>query len=86
ADFVEYVSGGNLMILLLLVAFMSLILGMGLPTTANYIVVSSLMAPVIVILGAKSGLVVPLVGEIPSTSAISSPVSPPKKRRVTMSA
>ncbi|MEM8698288.1 MAG: TRAP transporter permease, partial [Pseudomonadota bacterium] len=61
ADFVEYVSGGNLMILLLLVAFMSLILGMGLPTTANYIVVSSLMAPVIVILGAKSGLVVPLV-------------------------
>ena len=61
ADFVEYVSGGNLMILLLLVAVMSLILGMGLPTTANYIVVSSLMAPVIVILGAKSGLVVPLV-------------------------
>jgi len=40
---------------------MSLILGMGLPTTANYIVVSSLMAPVIVALGAKSGLIVPLV-------------------------
>jgi len=40
---------------------MSLILGMGLPTTANYIVVSSLMAPVIVSVGAQSGLVVPLI-------------------------
>jgi hypothetical protein len=40
---------------------MSLILGMGLPTTANYIVVSSLMAPVILTLGAKSGLIVPLI-------------------------
>jgi len=44
-----------------LVAVMSLILGMGLPTTANYIVVSSLMAPVIIALGAKSGLIVPLI-------------------------
>jgi hypothetical protein len=44
-----------------LVAVMSLILGMGLPTTANYIVVSSLMAPVILTLGAKSGLIVPLI-------------------------
>ena len=40
---------------------LSLILGMGLPTTANYIVVSSLMAPVIVTLGAESGLIVPLI-------------------------
>jgi hypothetical protein len=47
--------------MLLLVAFMSLILGMGLPTTANYIVVSSLMAPVIVMVGAQNGLIVPLV-------------------------
>ena len=47
--------------MLLLVAVMSLILGMGLPTTANYIVVSSLMAPVIVSVGAQSGLIVPLV-------------------------
>ncbi len=58
---VEYLSGGNLLIMLILVALMSLILGMGLPTTANYLVVSSLMAPVIVALGAKSGLLVPLV-------------------------
>jgi hypothetical protein len=38
-----------------------LILGMGLPTTANYIVVSTLMAPVVVELGAQSGLIVPLI-------------------------
>jgi len=59
--FVEFLSGGNLLLMLILVAIMSLILGMGLPTTANYLVVSSLMAPVIVALGAKSGLIVPLV-------------------------
>lgn len=58
---IEVISGGNLMILLFLVAILSLILGMGLPTTANYIVVSSLMAPVIVGVGAQSGLVVPLI-------------------------
>ena len=58
---VEFLSNGNIMIMLVLVAVMSLILGMGLPTTANYLVVSSLMAPVIVALGAKSGLIVPLV-------------------------
>lgn len=60
-EWVEFLSGGNLIVMLVLVAVMSLILGMGLPTTANYLVVSSLMAPVIVALGAKSGLVVPLV-------------------------
>ncbi|MEO1090062.1 MAG: TRAP transporter permease [Pseudomonadota bacterium] len=58
---IETIAGGNLMILLVLVAILSLILGMGLPTTANYIVVSSLMAPVIVSVGAQSGLVVPLI-------------------------
>ncbi len=59
--FVEFLSGGNVMLMLILVAVMSLILGMGLPTTANYLVVSSLMAPVIVSVGAQSGLIVPLV-------------------------
>ncbi|MFY0662691.1 MAG: TRAP transporter permease [Shimia sp.] len=58
---IEVISGGNLIILLVLVAILSLILGMGLPTTANYIVVSSLMAPVIVSVGAQAGLVVPLI-------------------------
>ena len=36
-------------------------LGMGLPTTANYIVVSVLLAPVIVTVGAENGLIVPLI-------------------------
>jgi len=60
-EIVEYLSGGNLLIMLILVAIMSLLLGMGLPTTANYLVVAGLMAPVIVALAAKSGLIVPLV-------------------------
>lgn len=61
AEVVEFISGGNLIVMLLLTAGISLLLGMGLPTTANYIVVSSLMAPVIVTLGAQSGLIVPLI-------------------------
>lgn len=60
-ELVEILSGGNLMLMLVLVALISLILGMGLPTTANYIVVSTLMAPVVVELGAQSGLIVPLI-------------------------
>ena len=60
-EFVEALSGGSLVGMLVLVAVMCLILGMGLPTTANYIVVSSLMAPVIVMVGAQNGLIVPLV-------------------------
>lgn len=61
AEFVELVSGGVLIIMLLMVALISLVLGMGLPTTANYIVVSSLMASVVVELGAQNGLIVPLI-------------------------
>jgi TRAP transporter 4TM/12TM fusion protein len=60
-EFVELISGGNLMLILIFTAVISLVLGMGLPTTANYIVVSSLMAPVVVQLGAENGLIVPLV-------------------------
>ncbi|WP_349920662.1 TRAP transporter permease [Aeromonas veronii] len=61
ADLVEFLSMGNLLLMLLLTAVLSLILGMGLPTTANYIVVSSLLAPVIVTLGQQNGLIVPLI-------------------------
>ncbi|ANU36554.1 TRAP transporter permease [Vibrio scophthalmi] len=61
ADLVEMLSMGNLLLMLLLTAVLSLILGMGLPTTANYIVVSSLLAPVIVTLGEQHGLIVPLI-------------------------
>ena len=61
ADVVEVLSGGNLLAILALTAVLSLILGMGLPTTANYIVVSALLAPVIVTLGQQNGLIVPLI-------------------------
>nr|WP_298173637.1 TRAP transporter permease [uncultured Pseudomonas sp.] len=61
ADVVELLSMGNLLLMLLLTALLSLILGMGLPTTANYIVVSSLLAPVVVALGQQNGLIVPLI-------------------------
>ncbi|MCX8228159.1 MAG: TRAP transporter fused permease subunit, partial [Sulfitobacter sp.] len=61
ADVVEILSGGNILAILFLTAILSLILGMGLPTTANYIVVSALLAPVIVTLGQQNGLIVPLI-------------------------
>lgn len=60
-EFVEFISGGNLILMLLFTAAISLVLGMGLPTTANYIVVSTLMVPVIVTLGAAHGLIIPLI-------------------------
>jgi TRAP transporter 4TM/12TM fusion protein len=60
-ELVELMSMGSLFIALVLTAIICLILGMGLPTTANYIVVSSLMAPVIVHLGSANGLIIPLI-------------------------
>jgi TRAP transporter 4TM/12TM fusion protein len=60
-EFVEFISGGNLMLALIFTAAICIVLGMGLPTTANYIVVSSLMAPVVVELAATNGLIVPLI-------------------------
>lgn len=58
---IEMLSMGNILLMLILVALFSLVLGMGLPTTANYIVVSSLMALVIVEVGKQNGLIVPLI-------------------------
>jgi len=60
-ELVETISGGNLLVMLMMVAVASLILGMGMPTTANYIIVSTLMAPVVVELGSQAGLIVPLI-------------------------
>ena len=61
AGLVELLALGNLFLMLVLVGLFSLVLGLGLPTTANYIVVSSLMATVVVSLGAQEGLIVPLI-------------------------
>ncbi|WP_313315748.1 TRAP transporter permease [Pulveribacter sp.] len=60
-EFVEFISQGNVIVMLLFVAFTCLVIGLGVPTTANYILVATLMAPVVVELGAQSGLVIPLI-------------------------
>jgi TRAP transporter 4TM/12TM fusion protein len=60
-EFVEFVSQGNVMAMLLFIAFVCLVLGLGVPTTANYVLVATLMAPVVVELGARSGLIIPLI-------------------------
>jgi TRAP transporter 4TM/12TM fusion protein len=60
-ELVEILSLGSVPLMLLLTAVICMILGMGLPTTANYIVVSTLMAPVIAQLAASHGLEIPLV-------------------------
>jgi len=58
---IDTLSGGNLMLMLFLTMVVTIILGMGLPTTANYIVVAATMAPVVVTLASQGGLVVPLI-------------------------
>ena len=58
---VDALAGGNILLILLYTAVASLILGMGLPTTATYIVMASLIAPVIVNLGPAAGFTVPLI-------------------------
>lgn len=58
---VEILSSGNVFLLLLITAIASLLLGMGLPTTATYIVMASITAPIIVTVGAKYGMAIPLM-------------------------
>jgi len=58
---IEILSGGRFFLILVITALASLLLGMGLPTTATYIVMAALTAPAIVTLGAKSGVIFPLI-------------------------
>ena len=60
-EVIDTIAGGNLVFLLVITAIASLILGMGLPTTANYIVMASLTVPVILQLGEDYGLVIPVI-------------------------
>ncbi len=60
-ELVEFISGGNILLMLLFTAVICIILGMGMPTTAAYVVVATLMAPVVVNLAALNDLAVPLV-------------------------
>ncbi|MDR1079472.1 MAG: TRAP transporter permease [Deltaproteobacteria bacterium] len=59
ASLVEAISGGYLPAVLVLTAVLAIILGMGLPTTANYIIVSTLLAPVIYNISAAHGMGIP---------------------------
>jgi len=61
AEVIEELSGGYILAILLLTAVVSLILGMGLPTTANYIVMAALTAPVIMSLSSDLGYVIPAI-------------------------
>ncbi|MCS7195556.1 MAG: TRAP transporter permease [Meiothermus sp.] len=56
ADLLQTISGGNLLLTLFLAQIISLVLGMGLPTTANYVVMASLVVPVITRIAQQSGV------------------------------
>jgi TRAP-type uncharacterized transport system fused permease subunit len=58
---VEVMAMGNVFLLLFITAVVSLIIGMGLPTTATYIVMASITVPVITKLGGDIGLVIPAI-------------------------
>ncbi len=58
---IDTLSMGNIYLMLIITAIASLIIGMGLPTTATYIVMASLTAPVIVEIGSYSDFIVPLM-------------------------
>ena len=61
---------GSLLITLILVALASLVLGMGLPVTASYIVLATLSAPLIFDLISQSQLLIALeAGDLPSNVA-----------------
>ncbi len=58
---IDTLSRGNIYLMLVITALASLILGMGLPTTANYIVMASLTAPALVTIAGWNGFAVPLI-------------------------
>jgi TRAP transporter 4TM/12TM fusion protein len=58
---IDTLSGGNIFLMLVITAITSLVIGMGLPTTATYIVMASLTAPAIVTIGAMNDFIVPLM-------------------------
>jgi len=61
ATIVENLAQGNVYLLLIITAIASLLLGMGLPTTATYIVMASLTAPIIVEVGGLYGFIIPIM-------------------------
>ncbi len=60
-EVIDVISGGNIYLMLIITAFASLMIGMGLPTTATYIVMASLTAPAIVFIADAQNFFVPLM-------------------------
>ncbi len=60
-EIIDVISMGNVYLMLVITAIASLIIGMGLPTTATYIVMASLTAPAIVTIAAGQEWFVPLM-------------------------
>ena len=60
-EIVAIISGGKIFLMLIITAIASLIIGMGLPTTATYIVMASLTAKALVMVGAQNDFIVPLM-------------------------
>ena len=61
SEIIDVLSMGNVFLMLVITALASLIIGMGLPTTATYIVMAALTAPAIVNIGSMQGFIVPLM-------------------------
>jgi len=60
-EIIDIISMGNIYLMLVITAFASLLIGMGLPTTATYIVMASLTAPAIVTIAGYQEWLVPLM-------------------------
>jgi len=61
AEIIDVLSMGNVFLMLVITAIACLIIGMGLQTTATYIVMAALTAPAIVTIGGMQGFIVPLM-------------------------
>ena len=60
-EIIDVLSGGHLYGVLVIAALVSLVLGMGLPTTANYIVMANLTVPAIIALSSEANVAIPLI-------------------------
>jgi len=61
ATLITEAAGGNLMLTLIFSVFACIILGMGLPTTATYIIMAAMTAPAIMTISADLNLALPIV-------------------------
>ena len=60
-SFVDVIAGSNVFIALLVTAIICIVLGMGMPTTGCYIIVSTLVVPILTVMVHKNGLQAPPV-------------------------